>query len=186
MINVSSVVSGAVSVLKRILSFLEGIPGQISHIFFNLHINLSLNISFSGIVSSITSVLNYLNIHVNFLLLSILPSGAIKYVGPASLLIAGNASEKHWIGRITVFTNTIALNVFIYYFMQNPNFMQSSVYISSSILLLYANIGFILGFAALHSYKTKGKTGKWFRKIAWTYSSVVIGGLIIFLTLITY
>jgi len=182
--DISSSISAIISYLKSLFSEFMNLlhSGYNSIIQYLSSIHLSFNTT--GIANTITSWLNNVNLHYNFLFLDLFPSYAVKYLAPASLLIAGYLSEKHYVGRATVFTNTIALNVFIYYFLQDNSLLLSTVYLATSIILLYANFGFILGFVALVSYKRgKGET-KLFKSIVWAYSSVVVGILIVFLSLL--
>ncbi len=123
----------ATKVIRYPISLFHGFinalnSGYYSFIQHLLNLSSSFSFSTSGITSTITTWLNYVNIHYNFLLLDLIPSSTIQYVAPASLLTAGHVSEKRYVGRATVFTNTVALNVFIYYFLQNKYLFLSSVY----------------------------------------------------------
>lgn len=186
--NLSSILSTIIHILKSLINYfigvLESAYNDVMNTLSGLHINL--NFSTSGITNTISSWLNYVNLHFNFLLLDLIPPEAIQFVAPVSLLIAGHVSERHYVGRITVFTNTVALNVFIYYFLQTHQYLFSPTYIITSILLLYANLGFVLGIVALMSYRVGARQTNLFYSITWAYSSIVVGLMIALLTLISY
>ncbi|MEM0155615.1 MAG: hypothetical protein QW597_03315, partial [Thermoplasmataceae archaeon] len=104
------------------------------------------------------------------------PSRYIQYLAPISLIIAGYLSEHNYVGRISIFTNTIALNVLFYYSESNFLYYGSFVF---SVLKWYANIGIIMGVIAAVSYASRGKRSKTYYTIAWAYSSIVVGIIMI-------
>jgi len=88
-----------------------------------------------------------------------------------ALLIVGFAVEKHYVSRVTVFTNTIALNVHFLSLEAVP-----------SLLVWYADIGLILGLYGFAAYLLSEKTSILYNLPAYTlYSSlpvavVILGG----------
>ncbi len=106
----------------------------------------------------------------------IVPNKYIQYLAPVSLIIAGYLIDRHYIGRIQIFTNSIALNVLFYYSASNYAYSGS---LFLSFFTWYANIGLIMGVIALYSYTTKGSNNKIYYTIAWAYSSIVVGILTI-------
>lgn len=106
----------------------------------------------------------------------VVPRAYIQYLAPVSLVIAGSLAEHHYVGRIPIFTNTIALNILFYYSRSNfPYF--GSFFLSA--FEWYANIGLIMGFVAAGSYALNGKRSKTYHAIPWAYSSAVVGLLMV-------
>ena len=130
------------------------------------------------IISQIVwEIYHFINNILGFPWISIVvPNGYIQYLAPVSLLIAGSLAEKHYVGRIPIFTNTIALNVLFYYSESNLIYYGSFVF---SILVWYANIGIIMGIIAVASYASRGKRSKTYYTIAWAYSSIVVGVIMV-------
>lgn len=130
------------------------------------------------IVSEIVSeIYNFINSILGFPWISVIvPRTYIKYLAPASLILAGSLAEHHYMGRIPIFTNTIALNIFFYYSQSNFSYFGS---LFLHVFEWYANIGLIMGMIAVMSYASKGNRSKTYYTIAWAYSSVVVGILMI-------
>jgi len=129
------------------------------------------------IVSKIVyEIYNFINSIMGFPWISFIPSYYIKYIAPASLILVGYLVEHNYVGRIPIFTNTIALNVFFDSFQPNFSYFGSLLL---HIFEWYANIGIIMGAIAVMSYAFNGKQSKIYYTIAWAYSSVVVGGLMV-------
>lgn len=64
------------------------------------------------------------------------------------LLLVGFAVEKHYVSRVTVFTNTIALNVHLLPLEQRP-----------WMLVSYANLGLVFGISGFVAYTMNWRTG---------------------------
>lgn len=126
------------------------------------------------IVSQIVyDIYNSINRFLGFPWISfVVPSAYIKYLAPISLIIAGCLSEHHYVGRIPIFTNTIALNILFYYSQSNLSYFGT---LFLSFFEWYANIGLIMGLVAVISYALNGKRSKIYYTIAWAYSSIVVG-----------
>ena len=133
---------------------------------------MSIELIASEIVSKIY---NFINSILGFPWISIVvPSAYIQYLAPVSLIIAGSLAEHHYVGRIPIFTNTIALNILFYYSQSNFSYFGS---LFLSVFEWYANIGLIMGIIAVMSYASNGKRSKTYYTIAWAYSSIVVGFL---------
>lgn len=89
----------------------------------------------------------------------------------AALLVVGFTVEKHYVSRVTVFTNTIALNVYLLSLSQAPH-----------LLVWYGDIGTVLGIYGITAYLLNAKTSILYNLPAYSlYSSipvalVMIGG----------
>lgn len=99
--------------------------------------------------------------------ISSLPVSVVGILGPISLLVVGFLVERRFISRMTIFTNSIALNLMAFG-LANPPFY----------LVSYANIGLLLGVIALISYAAQKSMSKLFYLIGWLYCSIVVGALI--------
>ena len=119
-----------------------------------------------GIYNFINSILGFPWISV------VVPSAYMQYLAPISLIIAGSLAERHYVGRIPIFTNTIALNILFYYSQSNFAYFGT---LFLSVFEWYANIGLIMGLIAVMSYASNGKRSKTYYTIAWAYSSIVVG-----------
>ncbi len=121
-------------------------------------------------------IYNFINSILGFPWISaVVPSAYIPYLAPISLIIAGSLAEHHYVGRIPIFTNTIALNILFYYSQSNFSYFGT---LFLSVFEWYANIGLIMGLIAVMSYALNGKRSKTYYTIAWAYSSIVVGLLI--------
>lgn len=134
--------------------------------------------SLALIVSQIVNeVYNFINSILGFPWISVVvPSAYIQYLAPVSLIIAGSLAEHHYVGRIPIFTNTIALNILFYYSQSNFSYFGT---LFLSVFEWYANIGLMMGVIAVISYVTNGKRSKTYYTIAWAYSSIVVGLLMV-------
>ena len=124
------------------------------------------------IIQFVYEIYNFINSILGFPWISIIPSEYIMYLAPVSLIIAGFLIDKHYIGRIQIFTNTIALNVLFYYSESNLAYYGT---LFLSLFEWYANIGLIMGIIAVISYTANGKRSKTYYRIAWAYNSILVG-----------
>jgi len=86
-----------------------------------------------------------------------------------ALLIVGFAVEKHYVSRVTVFTNTIALNV---HFLSLDSAPQ--------VLVWYGDIGLLLGLYGFAAYLLNVKTSILYNLPAYTlYSSLPVALVIL-------
>ena len=108
---------------------------------------------------------------VSLWIANILPAYIISKLGPLSMIIAGLLVEKHYVGRISVFLNTFAINIYAY----------SKLNLLTSLEIWYCNIGLIVGIIGLLFYAFDEHLPYWYYTLAIAYSSV-ISGLYIFLT----
>ena len=97
----------------------------------------------------------------------VLPAWLLQRLGALSLVAVGLLVEKHYVGRITTFANTIAINI------------HAAYTTSPWWLVWYANIGLIVGMIALASYASRESLPGWFYAIGFIYSSAVVGLLIL-------
>jgi hypothetical protein len=100
-------------------------------------------------------------------------NGLIQIFGPElsvlSLLLVGFAVEKHYVSRVTVFTNAIALNVHLL-----------SLDLSSGLLAWYGNLGLVIGIYGFVAYLINWKTGILYNLPAYTlYSSLPVALVIL-------
>jgi len=103
-----------------------------------------------------------------------LPEFYIANMGVFGLIITGFLVEKHYVSRSAMFANGIALNVHVYQFPMPPDW-----------LLTYANLGLIVSLIGILSYATDVSLPEGYYSIIWyTYSSMAVGGVILF-TLLT-
>ncbi len=130
------------------------------------------------IASEIASkIYNFINSLLGFPWISIvIPSAYIQYLAPVSLILVGYLAERHYVDRIPIFTNSIALNILFYYSQSNLLYFGS---LFMSVFEWYANIGIIMGLIAVISYASNGKQSKTYYTIAWAYSSIVVGLLMV-------
>lgn len=92
------------------------------------------------------------------------------FIGPFVLLIVGILIERNFVGRITLFTNTMAINLF---------FLGMNV---PDILGWYINIGLIFGIFGLFSRISGFSMRSWMYAIAFAYCSVVVGAIMLYFT----
>lgn len=104
-----------------------------------------------------------------------LPDWLFLNLGAYSLIAVGFLVERKFVGRIGVFSNTIALNLFFSQLDKPVNFSP----LFSTLLTVYLNIGLIFGCVALLFYATNTSFKGWVYKLAWAYSSIVAGVLIL-------
>lgn len=86
-----------------------------------------------------------------------------------ALLVVGFAVEKHYVSRVTVFTNTIALNVHLLSLDEAPR-----------LLIWYGDLGFLLGLYGFTAYLLSVKTSILYNLPAYTlYSSLPVALVIL-------
>lgn len=86
-----------------------------------------------------------------------------------ALLVVGFAVEKHYVSRVTVFTNTIALNVHFLSLDAVPR-----------ALVWYGDLGLLLGLYGFAAYLLNAKTGILYNLPAYTlYSSLPVALVIL-------
>lgn len=86
-----------------------------------------------------------------------------------ALLIVGFTVEKHYVSRVTVFTNTVALNVHLLGVGEAPQF-----------LVWYGDIGLIFGLYGFSAYLLNAKTSILYNLPAYTlYSSLPVALVIL-------
>lgn len=86
-----------------------------------------------------------------------------------ALLVVGFAVEKHYVSRVTVFTNTIALNVHLLSVDEAPQ-----------LLVWYGDIGLSLGLYGFTAYLLNAKTSTLYNLSAYTlYSSLPVALVIL-------
>ena len=103
-----------------------------------------------------------------------IPRNVIGIVGSFILIIVGLFIEKKVVGKVVTFTNTVALNLAFYgKDFANVGSMQMP-------LVLYLDIGLIMGVAAIAAHVGKGQLPKEFQAVSWAYCSIVAGALTLF------
>jgi hypothetical protein len=91
-------------------------------------------------------------------------------ITPLILIYIGYKVEKHYTGRVAIFANTIALNIF---FSTIPTHLNEW-------LVLYLNVGLIFGVIALISYEFLISLSSIFYALGAVYSSIVAGILLLY------
>jgi|ACXJ01.1.fsa_nt_gi hypothetical protein len=184
MSTISSFESGVQEEFQSLINFLESLLhsgwttiSQIWSSIVNIHLNNPINLtSIGGSINSFFSP-------YNFLWFNLIPKQLVPFIAPIALIAVGLLIEKHYISRSTVFANSIAINIFIYYWTGSGFFFENSNNLLVVVLTWYANIGLIMAVIAYFSYAAHKKNGKLFNSIAWAYSSLVIALAMIALTI---
>jgi len=99
---------------------------------------------------------------------SIVPDPIVKMLPALSLVIIGYLVEKQFVGRISTFANTLAINLYAI-LLVNP----------ATWFVWYANIGFLMGIVGLVAYGGGTSLSQIYYKISWAYCSIVVGLLIL-------
>ena len=128
------------------------------------------------LIQFVYDIYNFINKILGVPWISIVPSEYLIYVAPVSLVISGYLTNRHYIGRIQIFTNTIALNMLFYYSETNLAYFGT---LFLSLFEWYANIGLIMGIIAVISYTSKIGRSKIYYKSAWAYNSILVGLIMI-------
>lgn len=89
-----------------------------------------------------------------------------------SLIIVGVVVEKHYVSRITTFTNSVALLDF-FFKMENVH----------GLLWLYADVGFVMGLIGLFAYIDDYSLPSEYYYIAFFYNSIIVALIIILLSI---
>ncbi|USZ71256.1 hypothetical protein [Natronosalvus halobius] len=101
---------------------------------------------------------------------TILPESVVMLLPALSLLFIGHAVERHYVGRITCFTNSLALVVH-YVTVDDPGLL----------LRLHANIGLLLGVIGFIAYyKHRSLPGAYYSLSYLGYGSLVVGTIILY------
>ena len=93
----------------------------------------------------------------------------VEHLDVFALIVIGVLVEKRFVSRTSVFANTVAVNV---HFYQNPPFEWYFIW--------YANIGLFFGAIAIGAYATETSLSSEFYRLAWGYSALVTGFVILF------
>jgi len=100
----------------------------------------------------------------------LLPESVVVLLPAFSLLLIGQAVERHYIGRITCFTNSLALIVH-YVTVTDPG----------NLLRIHANIGLLLGIIGFIAYIEERSLPESYYGIAYLgYGSLVVGSIILY------
>ena len=105
--------------------------------------------------------------------INLFPIWIIKLLGPFSIIIAGILIERHFVGRMTIFANTLAINIFFF-----------GTEISNTIFAWYLNIGLVVGFIGLICYIFREKLPEIYYIVGLLYHSFVVGIIMIISLLI--
>ncbi len=103
-----------------------------------------------------------------------IPRNGIGLVGPFILIILGMFIEKNVVGKVATFTNAAALNLAFY------GKTLTDIGSLEVPLILYLDIGLIIGIAAIAARVGKGQLPKGFQAVSWAYCSIVAGALTLF------
>ncbi len=104
------------------------------------------------------------------MLIDLLPEPVAVLLPELSLILLGYLVEKHFVSRVTCFTNVMALNV---------HFLTIGA--SGFWLGLYADFGLLLGGYGLFAYWKREALDSWFYNISHVgYSSLVVGSIILY------
>ena len=104
---------------------------------------------------------------MSWLWFSAIPPVWLDKIGPLSMLLLGYLVEKKFISRTATFVNVIAINTYLA--LRN---------IENIWLVMYADIGLILGIIAIISYALKESLPEIFYTVNWAYCSAVVGFII--------
>ena len=74
-------------------------------------------------------------------ILNLISTESLLGITPWILILVGLLVEKHYVGRIATFTNTLAINIHF-----------STIQNLDKFFILYANLGLIFGIIAIFSY----------------------------------
>lgn len=97
-----------------------------------------------------------------------LPMWLAVYIPAFSLLIAGHVVEKHYVSRISVFTNSMALTVFVL------------THDASGVVTLYTDFGIVLGIIGLLAYSSESSLSNPYYIISGSlYGSIPVGTLLL-------
>ncbi|MFC7026828.1 hypothetical protein ACFQJ5_03275 [Halomicroarcula sp. GCM10025324] len=104
------------------------------------------------------------------MLIDLLPTSLAALIPELSLLLIGYVVEKHYVSRVTCFTNVLALNV---HFL---TIGESGLWLG-----LYADLGLALGaWGFLHYMKQESLSRDYYQISHIFYSSIVVGAIILY------
>lgn len=104
------------------------------------------------------------------MLIDLLPTSLAVLIPELSLLLIGYVVEKHYVSRVTCFTNVLALNV---------HFLTIGE--SGFWLGLYADLGLALGALGFLAYLERESLKTWYYELSHIgYSSLVVGSIILY------
>lgn len=103
------------------------------------------------------------------MIVDLLPAWLATYIPVFSLLAVGHIVEKHYVSRVTTFTNALALSVFV---------------ITHDVgwhVGVYTDIGLIVGLVGLQAYREGERLGNFYYSFsAVLYSSAPVASVIVF------
>lgn len=103
------------------------------------------------------------------MIVDMLPEWLAMYLPAVSLLVAGKVVEKHYVSRMTTFTNSMALVVF------------GLTHEVGWIMGLYIDIGVLAGLVGLYAYsKSESLSEDYYYLSGLLYSSAVVGTILLF------
>jgi len=99
---------------------------------------------------------------------ALLPALIIMKLGPLGLIFIGYLVEKKFVGRVTAFSNAMAINLHLF----TTNYPDQ-------MLISYANIGLLVGVVAIITYALRIRMPKWFYDLTRLYHSFLVGIIIL-------
>ena len=109
-----------------------------------------------------------------------IPQNVIGIIGPCVIIAVGFLAERNVVGRAPTLANAAAMNLAFY----GKSF--SSLGVLQVPLVLYLDIGLVIGLGAIVALAEKKQFPKEFYAISWAYSSIVAGGVTLLSTLVPY
>lgn len=103
------------------------------------------------------------------MLIELLPGWVLQSLPAIGLLVVGYVVERHYVSRVTCFTNALALNVYVL-----------GVADPSWLLTLYTDIGLIFGIVGMVAYADRATLGDWYYLPAFfLYASLPVGAVVL-------
>lgn len=103
-------------------------------------------------------------------MIQLLPESIAVLIPALSLVLIGHVVERHYVGRITCFSNVMALNVH-----------YLTIGESGLLLRIHANLGLILGLWGLWAYLGRESLPKeYYEVVHLLYSSFVVGTILLY------
>ncbi|WMW25850.1 hypothetical protein RE474_03795 [Methanolobus sediminis] len=106
---------------------------------------------------------------MEIILTSFLPNQALDILPSISLIFVGVIVETHYVSRIAIFANAVALTSFYYTFTALPLW-----------LVLYVNALTVAGILSILSYMSKKSLPTEFYQISGLFSSVISGLVLLY------
>ena len=100
----------------------------------------------------------------DFLWITIIPDFIVKSLPAASLILVGYLAEKKYVGRVSTFCNTMAINLQLV-LITNPN----------TYLVWYANLGLLMGILGIYAYSRQNSLPQPYYWLSWLYCSIIAG-----------